>query len=107
MCRKRSNEKERKRKKEKKTFRLLQVLYVKQQVAKRRIKRDFIMLPFPSSKSRTVSGDESFDKENRQKMNSHHTLLSRATFTKNDPKWPDMWYLVCIINALCTRVDLE
>ncbi|XKL65989.1 hypothetical protein PGB90_009409 [Kerria lacca] len=71
-----------------------QVLYIEQQMAKRRIKRDFIMLPFPSSKSKTVGGDGSFQELTWQKVNSsRREILSRATFAKNDPKWPDMWYL--------------
>ncbi|KAK7601148.1 hypothetical protein V9T40_008589 [Parthenolecanium corni] len=71
-----------------------QVLYVEQQMVKRRIKRDYIMLPFPSSKSKYVGGDDAIHEETWQKVNaSHHGILSRATFAKNDPKWPDMWYL--------------
>lgn len=54
------------------------------------------MLPFPSSKSKYVGGDGSFHEVTWQKVNaSPHGILSGATFAKNDPKWPDMWYLVC------------
>lgn len=70
-----------------------EVVYVEQQMAKRRVKRDFIMLPFPSSKSKSSSEDEASGRQNRPRMNSHYALLSRSTFAKNDPKWPDMWYL--------------
>lgn len=63
------------------------------------------MLPFPSSKSKYVGGDGSFHEVTWQKVNaSPHGILSRATFAKNDPKWPDMWYLVCkFFSTLLTK----
>lgn len=74
-----------------------QVMYAKQQAVKRRVKRDFIMLPFPSSQFKSVFNDETGQNTNLSHHVNQTTTRTRATFPKNDPKWPDMWYLVSIV----------
>jgi hypothetical protein len=38
--------------------------------------------------------DETHDADLSKDVHSRTELLSKSTFAKNDPKWPDMWYLV-------------
>ncbi|XP_065216778.1 furin-like protease 1 isoform X2 [Planococcus citri] len=75
-----------------------QVVYVQQQVAKKRSKRDVITLSFPSSNSKSRWQNKSDSRASASVVSDPDAFLQRKflvanPFPKNDPQWRQMWYL--------------
>ena len=70
----------------------LQVRWVKQQVVKKRVKRDYLDMTEESSRpERSRASDRG-----RPSRRAGFSSARSVTYNLNDPRWAQMWYLVSL-----------